>query len=285
MGSKLWVAAGPPIVLFEDWSTMKTLFAWLLLTTICFGGIKEQVAKIAVPRVTGTENNNKIAEYIKTEIGGEFQPFVVNGQKTQNVFVRLPGAVPGEIVVVAHYDAFRGTPGADDNASGAAMVLEMQKLVKTPRHTIVFLLVSGEEQGLLGSEFYVKQMKTKPLFALNIDMVGHLDSKIKVTRAPNVEPAIAKAMSKYPWAKSITLRTEKDGSDHAPFMKVGVPAVFLHTGLTRTYHKATDTPESLDYNGMAQILQYAVELLKAVDSYDLPDYSILNGLDIYKGQP
>src|SRR5574340_1633595 len=269
---------GGPVAAYSlllDWSVMRTLIAWLLLTTVCFGGLKEQVAKIAVPRATGTEGNNKVAEYIKTEIGGEFQPFVTNGKNSQNVFVKLPGTVPGEIVVVAHYDAVNGSPGADDNASGTAIVLEMQKLVKTSRHTIVFLLVSGEEQGLIGSDFYVRQMKTKPLFALNVDMVGHLDSKIKARdmQAPDIESAIAKAMSKYPWAKSITLRTERDVSDHAPFMKVGVPAVFLHTGLTRTYHKATDTPESLDYNGMAQVLQYSIDLLKAVDSCDVPDYS------------
>jgi Zn-dependent M28 family amino/carboxypeptidase len=261
---------------------MKSIFVLCLL--VCLTITPEaNISKIAVSRSTGSSGNMSTAEYIKTYIGGEYQPFTYRNTRTQNIYSKLIGHVPGEIVICAHYDSVANSPGADDNASGVAVVLELQQRIKTSRHTLVFLLVSGEEQGLLGSQYYVQQSKTKPIFALNLDMVGHLNSVKARAKIPAIETEITKTMAKYTWAPAITLRTGSD-SDQTSFANIGVPVIFLHTGLHRYYHRASDTPETLDYEGLAQITKYALDLVRAIDSYDTPDYNLLKGLGEYKNE-
>jgi Zn-dependent M28 family amino/carboxypeptidase len=215
-----------------------------------------------------------------TELGytPELQSFTYKNITASNILVTKAGPLDTVIVVGAHYDAVGNSPGADDNASGTSLVLALAELFKdkTTRHTIAFQFYAGEEQGLLGSKFYCNNPKwpvEQHLFMLNLDMVGYLTGELVMgSERPDVDTILTPLLSKYVFAKKITLRSARD-SDNAPFADKGIPIVFLHTGLEANYHKKTDTADKLNYDGMVAICNYAYELILAIDKYDVPNYT------------
>lgn len=206
----------------------------------------------------------------------------------QNVLGFLEGTdKKDEIVVVsAHYDhlGMRGEDiynGADDNGSGTTTVLELAEAFRLassagdgPRRSILFLLVTGEEKGLLGSYYYAEN----PVYSLentianvNIDMVGRVDEKyaenpeyIYVIGSDRLSSDLhqinEEANKKY---TGLTLdykyNSETDPnrfyfrSDHYNFAKNGIPAIFYFNGVHEDYHRTTDTVDKINFEKMAKI--------------------------------
>ena len=205
-----------------------------------------------------------------------------------NVLGFIEGSDPilkKEIVVVsAHYDHLgkRGEAiyhGADDNGSGSSTVLEItQAMVEAkkkglgPKRSVLCLLMTGEEKGLLGSKYYV----TYPIFPLentvadvNIDMVGRVDEKYQAN--PNYIYVIGadklsqdlhdvnEEMNKTYTNLTLdyTYNDENDPnryyyrSDHYNFVKKGIPVIFYFNGTHADYHKPTDTPDKIDTDLLA----------------------------------
>jgi hypothetical protein len=192
------------------------------------------------------------------------------------------------LIVTAHYDHIgrRGNSifnGADDNGSGTSTVLEIAQaftLAKQagvgPRRSVLFMLVSGEEKGLLGSEFYVNH----PLFPLentianiNVDMVGRVDEKhaadpnyIYVIGSDRLSTTLHEineaANDKYTQLElDYTYNAEDDPnryyyrSDHYNFAERGIPAVFYFNGTHADYHQDTDTVDKINFEKMVHIGQ------------------------------
>lgn len=231
-----------------------------------------------------------------------------------NVIGILEGSDPKlkkeAIVIGAHYDHLglggagsladkqRGIHhGADDNASGTAALLELARIFsanrKEIRRTIIFIAFSGEEEGLLGSNYYVNH----PVFPLqqtiamiNMDMIGRLkDNKLSIggigtasewkdlINAKNfVEKDIASAsMGDRTIAAPITLTPKfnltlnEDGfgpSDHSSFYSKQIPVLFFFTGTHEDYHKPTDTADKINYEGQAGIIGMVADIIKAIDA-------------------
>ena len=190
------------------------------------------------------------------------------------------------IVVSAHYDHLGKTGndiynGADDNGSGTTTVIEMAQafaLAKDmgagPRRSVLFLLVTGEEKGLLGSEYYSEN----PVFPIentvanvNIDMVGRVDEKYKdnpnyiyVIGSDRLSTDLHKINEKMNQKYSqITLdyqyNSEQDPnryyyrSDHYNFARKGIPAIFFFNGTHQDYHRITDTVEKINFEKMEKV--------------------------------
>jgi Zn-dependent M28 family amino/carboxypeptidase len=251
--------------------------------------LKKHVEYLASPELRGRQAGSvecdKAAEYLIQQLKGfgytpEEQPFPMRRATTKNVIAARKGTLDSVIVVGAHYDAVGPTrasycPGADDNASGTAAVLELAKMVKTSRRTIVFILFSGEEDGLYGSAYYVKHPKyanEKTIFMLNLDMIGYLKND-KQAYVPNVTKILKDLYVQYPFAPGIVI-LGGTASDQESFADIGIPVAFLHTGLHGNYHRVSDTPDKLNYAGMEQIVRFSYDLIKALDTHDLPDYNI-----------
>jgi hypothetical protein len=205
--------------------------------------------------------------------------------KTQNVVGILRGSDPKladeAIVVGAHYDhlglghrnslsprdAGKVHPGADDNASGTAALLEMAAALGARRQelkrTIVFVAFSGEELGLLGSSYYTKNPAwplEKTAAMVNLDMVGRpRDSKIYVGgigTSPKFQALVESAN-----VTGLTLAFQKSGygaSDHSSFYVKNVPVLFFFSGLHSDYHKPTDVPERILYPEQARVADLAL---------------------------
>lgn len=206
----------------------------------------------------------------------------------RNVFGVLPGG-PEVVMVSAHYDHLgeRGGamyPGADDNASGVAVMLALARALAGKRfeHTIVFAGFGAEEDALAGSRHYLGAplwplSKTRAI--VNFDMVGrHFfeggSSKPKTAAVVGLEgDAGARAAAdraaeqagltliRAP-APLVELFGFANRTDEWPFRRRGVMAVHFSTGLHPDYHRPSDTPDKLQYGQMARIARTAAAIIE-----------------------
>ena len=197
------------------------------------------------------------------------------------------------IVIGAHYDHLgRGGSGslaprsgeihhgADDNASGTAGVLELARVLTSqrprPKRTIVFIAFSGEEEGLLGSNYYVNHPVT-PLNSIvamiNMDMIGRMkDSKLViggVGTAKEWRDIITQGTVDPVRKFELTLNEDGFGpSDHSSFYGKQIPVLFFWTGTHNDYHKPTDTSEKINYQDESRILNLVSYIVRHLDGAD-----------------
>ena len=220
-----------------------------------------------------------------------------------NVIGILPGTdtlLKDEAIVIgAHYDHLgRGGQGslapnsqevhhgADDNASGTSAMIELARRFaseKNNRRTIIFVGFSGEEEGLLGSKYYVNNPVyplDKTVAMLNLDMVGRLnDNKLNVGGIGSASEwnemvkrrneILFDTMNGYGVGGKFNLVLSEDGygpSDHASFYGKKVPVLFFFTGTHLDYHKPSDTAEKINFEGLKKISAYVAEIARAIDA-------------------
>lgn len=222
------------------------------------------------------------------------------GDSTENVVALIEGTDPALqrefIVITAHLDGLGTVPnapagsdsvlnGADDNASGVAALLEIARALATsgtrPRRSILFAAVSGEETGLWGSEYLLSLSEVqggRVVANLNMDMVGRAvgDSVFLVTTEDlRTTQIVAKASDAHrSWGLHLLDRAEldrrypgqelEDRSDHATFVRRGIPAVVIFTGLHEDYHRPGDTADKISYGALALIVRMAADITGAL---------------------
>jgi len=275
-------------------------------------------------RDTASKGIYAAQQYIAKELrdygfDARYQEFTTPKGKCRNIIAWVQGASDQYMVVGAHLDhvGVRGRTvvvdhkvvrrpvvlnGADDNASGSAMVLALAKRFKDEErrqgivplpHSIVFVWFTGEEHGFWGSQYFVDNPvlpnavrgQKLPIFMLNLDMVGRLAGYGQVWKNEAPVPLtkiLDDLFTRYAFAQKITFRDGSDSSDHYPFHRKGIPIVMLHTGLHQDYHRSTDDADKIHYNGMVQIFECAFDLLMGVIYMDGNNYDFVNELPPYK---
>ncbi len=223
------------------------------------------VKQIAVSRPNGSTANRRVSSYIENELrrlGLEVQR--QNFSSGVNIIGIQKGRTDRVFIIGSHYDSVSTSPGADDNASGCAMVLLMARHLnkRKLKHTIRYIFFDAEEYGMIGSNYYARNMCEQCDFMVNFDMVGNL----RITKA-DPEAIFHALFKRYPWAKAISFRRGAGPSDHAPFQRRGIPFVWIFTGAHNRYHRPTDTPGSLNYAGMVQISRYALDMILNFDKH------------------
>ncbi len=217
---------------------------------------------------------------------------------TRNVVMEIPGSdnvLKNEYVVIgAHYDhlgvggmgsgsrvqdTIAVHPGADDNASGVGMVLELaQKFAaspKTHKRSIVVVAFSGEELGLLGSKRFVDSSKidlNKVNAIFNIDMVGRLNENSMVQIGGVGTADMFKKMiytSCDTNVVKLSLSDEGYGpSDHASFYGKNIPVLFVSSGAHLDYHTPADTWDKINYEGMVKISDISFKIISDLANTD-----------------
>ena len=203
-----------------------------------------------------------------------------------NLVARIPSRDPKlaqePVLVLAHLDHLgRGWPdvregneniihpGADDNASGVAVLLELARAMaaEPPRQRpVVFAVVTGEEAGLLGSRHLLESMApdVKPFACVNLDTVGRLpDGKLYVLNADTAREwrFIFMGVGYTTGAPVAVVSEPLDASDQVACIERGVPAVQLFTGPTPDYHRPSDTVDTVDGDGMVVVTEAAHEAI------------------------
>jgi hypothetical protein len=213
-----------------------------------------------------------------------------------NVSAYLPGETDEYVIVGAHYDHLGlgdqnslapsqiGTihPGADDNASGTAGVIELARWATKqpkPKRGILFLTFAGEELGLLGSEWYVNHPALpleKAVAMINMDMIGRIrDGRIYLsgTGTGSTFPALIKDVQPpAPLQIDIAEKAGYGSSDHTSFTTKNVPVLFFFSGLHADYHKPSDTADKIDSADAAKLLDYVADLITHLENDPRPQY-------------
>jgi len=212
-----------------------------------------------------------------------------------NVIGILEGSDPAfryeTIVIGAHYDHLgRGGEGslaprsgeihhgADDNASGTAGLLELARMFASqgqrPKRTIVFIAFGGEEEGLLGSNYYVNHPAypiDRTVAMLNMDMIGRMkDRKLViggVGTAKEWRDIIAQGTADSSRSFDLTLNEDGFGpSDHSSFYGKQIPVLFFWTGTHNDYHKPSDTFEKINYADQTRIVNLVAYIVRNIDN-------------------
>lgn len=183
-----------------------------------------------------------------------------------NVVATKRGAVrPDEIVVIGgHYDSVPAAPGANDNASGTATVLEVARvLAGTPLpRTVQFVLFGAEELGLHGSAAFVSERRQGIVAMVNLDMVGWGD-RLMVGASPGRDDSVVNLADRVAQRLGIVVaKTRVSASDHASFERAGVPAVFVHRGVDPHYHQPGDVPANVAPRHLEEAARLSVGILQ-----------------------
>lgn len=250
-------------------------------------------------RGLGTDGKERAVRYIVSQFKeAGIQPLDTGYLQTFATRIRLAwvkghnivGMVPGSdpvlkdeyILIGAHYDHLGYDldgkektiyPGADDNATGVASIIEIGRYFAQNRHlakrSLLLVAFDAEESGLLGSTHFVSDslMKTKQIKAMfSFDMVGMLSEYGGLDLAGMETIRNGKKMAtQHAAPNEITLKNVNDritaNTDTSPFGMAGIPAVHVFTGTVSPYHKPEDKSDLLDYDGMLKINVFMTNLL------------------------
>ncbi len=290
------VLAGPPLSppLAPDYSRGDLVAA--VSATRTFGDIS-LLATIQAPnpttRRTGTVGQQMARDWLKAQFETlgyitTLHAFSSPYGTAHNVVAEIPGRVrPNDVYIIGgHYDSTSPTastnaPGAEDNASGTAGILEMARILAQypPQATVRFIPFAGEEQGLYGSEAYVASLsaaersRVKGVFIM--DMIGYksaayplnvlLESRSTVPGAVNLVTILSQNAQTYT-ALNVTTSYYAWGSDHVPFLDVSIPAVLLieqEYDSYSCYHRTCDTPDKITPAQAAEVLKMLIAALDA----------------------
>jgi hypothetical protein len=265
-------------------------------------------------RETGTAAEKEAADYIKSKFEslgleprgevGFFQDFTYTPKANphqapseqnkdykpvtgRNVIGYVNNGAEYTIIIGAHYDhlgmggegsRYKGEPaihnGADDNASGVAVLLELAKRLRNSeqRHNYLIMAFSGEEKGLWGSNHYMKHPTidtSKVSYMMNFDMVGRLsDSQKLAIYGTGTSPSFDSVLNAANEPTKFHMVKKESGvgpSDHTSFYLKGYPVLHFFTGQHEDYHKPTDDEEFINYEGMEMIVDFTFDVISELD--------------------
>lgn len=234
-------------------------------------------------RAPGSKGHRKAAGFI----AGEFKKAGLKPFPGDSFIARSPlkksnviGAVrglkrPGEYVVLcAHYDHLpekNGAvyPGADDNASGIAVLLELARryAAAPPDRSVIFAAFDGEEDGRIGSKAFVKSLpgliKSNINAAVNFDTVGRLNSGRILALGTGSSDKWVHILRGASFVSGHDHRPagDLDASDQLSFIEAGIPGIQLFSGAHSDYHKPTDTAARIDFRGMVRVAEFSKEII------------------------
>ena len=209
-----------------------------------------------------------------------------------NVVGYLPGQTDTTVIIGAHYDhlgyggpssRYRGPErlihnGADDNGSGTAALMEIARYCASRpepfRHSLLFIAFSGEEEGLLGSSYYVRHWtidSSKVLMMINMDMIGRLAEQEKglAILGTGTCKEFKEFFDKIDMGKlKVVFKEEGSGpSDHAAFYNDSIPCLHFFTGAHKDYHTPSDDVDKIDFAGVATVANLVVDIVEQFDDF------------------
>jgi hypothetical protein len=249
------------------------------------------IKKLQDDIITSKRPHSMTINNVKVDIHTDIETI---SNHSSNVIGYLEGTDPtlknDVIVIGAHYDhlGYGGEGsgslkpdtvaihhGADDNASGTAGLLELAQAFSFRRaelkRSVLFISFSGEEEGLLGSEYYVKN-PTIPLdrtvAMINMDMIGRLHNRKLIVYGTGTSGEFDSLVTRPNADSSFVLSLVKDGfgpSDQSSFYGKKIPVYFFFTDLHSDYHRPSDTWDKLNYDGMEKVVRFVEKVALEVD--------------------
>lgn len=213
-----------------------------------------------------------------------------------NVIGYIDNKAKRTVVIGAHYDHLgmgefgshckeKDLPamhkGADDNASGTAMILELARYIKNhdiKNHNYLIVAFDAEERGLYGSCYFCEQKiipDDKIDYMMNFDMVGRMRKLRKKLFVIGLHssPQLQKAVEETPYKRKLRVCGKThSGSDHAPFNNDRIPTISFTTGIHRDYHRPADVVSDINFDGMLRTLIYSQKIIQKLDNQYYLEY-------------
>jgi hypothetical protein len=264
-------------------------------------------------RGPGTDELDMAAEYVSRQFreaglqpagdseGSYFQEWKDQDLKMmmKNVIGYIPSRNPAKsghtIIVGAHYDHIgtgwpdvkpenRGEihPGADDNASGVSVLIELARVLsKNPpaNKDVIFIAFTGEETGRKGSKYFIRNHRQSPSAMVNLDTVGRLGKrKLLILGAGSAKEwgHLFRGAGYVTGVDINIVQEDLDSSDHISFQEAGIPAVQFFSGPHADYHRPSDTAEAIDPEGLIKVASVAKEVIEYLASRIEPLIPSLN---------
>jgi Zn-dependent M28 family amino/carboxypeptidase len=219
--------------------------------------------------------NNRTASTINN-IEVNIESKVLTKYINKNICGYIPGKINNDTMVIfsAHYDHLGGMgkatffPGANDNASGVSVLLNLVKYYtkNPPKYKTLFIFFAGEEAGLLGSKYFVESKVVdlkKIKFLVNFDLLGTGDEGIMVVNGYTFEKqfGLLESINKEKnLVKEIKRRGKASNSDHYWFSEAGVPCFFIYTlGGIKAYHDVYDVAKTLPLTDYVDVFKLVTE--------------------------
>lgn len=290
-----------PGCLFTVNSNLILLFSFLLFRFSYAQDFKQHILFLASDSMHGrapaTIDEINASNYFFSQFSASgcdtiiFQKFPFKNDSAINVIGIIENGKDSTIIFSAHYDGLgfgngkskdilkKGIHnGADDNASGVALLLELQKEIakwsneNTLRYNYVFAAFSAHEAGLFGSDFFSKSKICESLkikTVINFDMVGRLDEASKTIRVSGLETeSFYQPFFESTENFSLNFRYDDSNllvSDLKPFVKKNIPALNITTGVHSDYHRMSDDENKINYKGMNLIFNLLNSLIKFIE--------------------
>jgi aminopeptidase YwaD len=249
---------------------------------------KTSPLSVPVLFVKGNQGQTLKQEKVKTLV---LETKIVKTERNgQNVIGFLDNKSLNTIIIGAHFDHLgmgheetslhKGPPaihnGADDNASGTAAVIEMAKYLSAngpKNNNYLFICFSGEELGLMGSNYYSKNPTVdlqRTNYMINMDMIGRLkrNEKTLAVYGTGTSPLWNKLLPEIK-VDSIQIKTIESGigpSDHTSFYLKDIPVLHFFSGFHPDYHKPSDDIEKINFEGEVSILKYILTIVQLTDT-------------------
>ncbi len=238
------------------------------------------VSTVLAPRPSFSVNDQNISKKIES-VTVHVENCFIRDFPVKNIAGLIKGTEKPDsfIVITAHYDhlgqmgASVYFPGANDNASGVAMMLNLASHYSqnNPEYSILFIALTGEEAGLLGSEYFVEHSPVdlkKIKFLINLDLEGNGEDGIMVVNG-SVYADKFKLMTEINdnerYFSVIKSRGEACNSDHCPFYRKGIPCFFIYTmGGTQAYHDPNDTFDSLTLVKFSELTNLLIKFIASL---------------------
>lgn len=204
----------------------------------------------------------------------------------KNIIGYIDNKAPNTVIIGAHYDhlgygkegsLYTGGlaihNGADDNSSGVAGVLYLAETIKhsnLKNNNYLFICFSGEEKGLWGSNYFVKNASQRPTFnyMVNMDMIGRLNEDRKLAISGIGTSPVFESVIDGIQTPKFNIKKEQSGlgpSDHASFYNAEVPVLAFFTGQHSDYHKPSDDHQYINYAGITDIITYIDNVVTTLD--------------------
>ena len=241
------------------------------------------------PHPTGSQECEKVADFIYEELQSyglqvENHYWEKKGYSGRNIVATLPGKDNKTVILSAHYDSVAVSPGADDDGSGVSCVLMAAKIMSdySFTHTIKFVFFSGEEQGLYGSDRFVRDMYERNeiiLADIQLDGVGHAvsregGSKMRLSSSGSSAwiAGVVNEMAESYDEIGLNVKIYRDfaGSDHQSFINYGYEGVFfLEYEFNPHYHSSQDVIDYVNFTYMAKMCKLAIATAATLADMDV----------------
>jgi Zn-dependent M28 family amino/carboxypeptidase len=205
--------------------------------------------------------------------------------KAENIVGIIDNKADSFIIFMAHYDhiGYGGEksrsltnnkihPGADDNASGIAALLQIMNNIKEnnlKKVNFVFIALSGHEDGLFGSKYFVKahqEILNKTIFVVNLDMVGRMNKNNPVVKIISNNLVYFKPLIEQLSSLSFHYSDDWNNNDIEAFVNKNIKSLSLTTGIHENYHKISDTADKINYHGICEIIRLINHIITSLQS-------------------